>query len=113
MMNWIPVTHHKRINLLDTDVQTGSRMGGTPPLNTPENLTCPACKGKTQYVLTLSEDVLSKELAKNKELSFFVCKDFDCCWSGQNIIEPSPLMYILHDPSERNPVGNDMNSPCD
>jgi hypothetical protein len=69
-MNWKLSNHHKPLLLSSDDVNKGSRMGGTPPSNI-SDLTCPACKGKIQYVLSLGEDTLG-ENAKNKELSFFV-----------------------------------------
>ncbi|MFL5730441.1 MAG: hypothetical protein ACJ75J_13215 [Cytophagaceae bacterium] len=110
-MNWNPSTHHMPLNLLENDVSTGSRIGGTPPINIPSNLTCPVCQGKIEYILTLGEDALG-EAAKNKELSFFVCEDFDCRWKSQRLIAPSSLIFLLHDACGRGKKG-DMDSPSD
>jgi len=105
-------THHHKILLSNKNVQTGSRIGGTPPEAIAENTVCPECKRKIQYVLTLGNDILGEHIGNN-ELSFFVCKDFDCRWDGQAVIHPSPLIFIVHPVSPRKKDPTDMDSPCD
>jgi hypothetical protein len=104
-------THHYKILLSDTDVETGSRMGGTPPQIIADDYVCSLCNGGMQYVLTLGYDTLGENIGNN-ELSFFVCKDFDCRWNAQAVIYPSSLNFKLHPVSKRKDHSTEMDSPC-
>jgi hypothetical protein len=106
-------THHLPILLSNDDTEQGSRMGGRIPSCIQGDTNCPVCQGPVEYLLTLAPDTLGQEISQDKEISMFVCKDFDCRWSGQRVVHPSPLIFIVHDASTRNNEITLMDSPSD
>ncbi len=71
------------------DTPTGSRVGGAPPADV--DLTCPACDGPTEYVLTLGPDVLGPTV-DDRVLSLLACEAFDCRWDGPEGADRSVLV---------------------
>ena len=108
---FIERNHFRPFEVGQDNAPTGSRVGGAAPANLERSPpVCPICAGPVQYILTLASDLLGEPVARGKVVSLLACTDFRCLQESSSLIEPSSLLFLVHDDVPRAAPGGSLKS---